>query len=265
MRAFTVCRSRCAALALIAAAGLTPGLASADGPSPAATPNFIRFGAVHLSLRDSSSPLTNLSLPVVNTPIDDARVDVGNAASAYLSVGRHLGERWSVEALVLAAPFRHEVKLAGSLALGQPLQNLLQGLGFGVTEAATTKQLPPTLILHYHLNDLNDRSAAWRAHVGVGLNYTRFFSTRPTPALERLLGPTQIKLKDSVGPAAFAGLTYALPSRWQAQALLGWAQVRTRATLSSQTGLFGVGEPVTRTLELKLDPIVTALSLGYRF
>ena len=86
---------------------------------------------------------------------------------------------------VLAAwPFQHDISVKG------------------VGRVGSTKHLPPTVSLQYHFNDKGVVSPV----LGVGLNYTTFFSEDTRGALDG----TSLKLGDSWGLAAHAGVDFRL-------------------------------------------------------
>jgi outer membrane protein len=89
---------------------------------------------------------------------------------------------------VLAAwPFSHDVQLNG-------------------LEAGSVDHLPPTISLQYHFNNGGSVSP----YLGVGVNYTLFFSEETTGPL----AGTDLSLDPSFGLAAHVGLDFALGERW---------------------------------------------------
>jgi outer membrane protein W len=265
--------------------------------------NFVRGGFAYLKLNDRSSDARDITGPVVRTSdnglfgllgVPDVglpkgvRADVGNSSSGYMSFGRFLTPDWALEAIALAAPFKHEIYGKGTIERLGPV--------------ATVKQLPPTLVLHRYFRDA---SATVRPSLGLGVNYTRFFSARATPALEAYTGgPTDIKLSSSTGPAAFAGAMWQVDKRLHVNFLVGYVKVKTTATLTTRNTQLTAASPVLqdspapvpglannpltgpvvtgilndiaqrrggslgtfeRQLDLQLDPTVFAISVGYRF
>jgi outer membrane protein W len=265
--------------------------------------NFVRGGYGQLLVNTTSGNAVDVTGPIVkpgdNGLLDLLRIpalgipagvqaDVGNAGSPILSVGRFLDENWAVEGLVLALPFKHDVMGKGTIErLGQ---------------VATVKQLPPTLILHRFFGA---PSSQFRPSVGVGLNYTRFFSARATPALEAYTGgPTEISLSPSTGLGAFAGGMWKIDARWHMNVMLGYVDVSTTATLTTRNTRLTAASPVLqdqpapvpalasnpltgpvvtgvlndiannrggslgtfeRKLDLRLNPYVFAVTIGYAF
>jgi outer membrane protein len=265
--------------------------------------NFVRAGYVQLQVNTKSGNVTDATGPIIqqtdNALLDllnipalgvpaNVQADIGNAGTPVGSVGRFLDDHWALEGLLLALPFKHTVTGQGTIAkLGA---------------VATVKQLPPTLILHRYFGA---RTATFRPSLGLGLNYTHFFSARATPALEAYTGgPTDISLKPSTGLGAFAGAMVKIDARWHFNVLLGYVDVKTTATLTTRdTQLTNTSavlqdqpDPVPglasnaltgpivnavlrdiardrggnlgtyeRKLDLRLNPYVFAVTLGYAF
>jgi outer membrane protein W len=265
--------------------------------------NFVRGGFAQLSLNDSSSAAVDRSGPVIRTTdnplfgllgIPDlgipagVRAGVGNAGSGFVSLGRFITPDWAIEGLVLAAPFKHEVRGAGTITRLGPIANV--------------KQVPPTLILHRYFRDA---SATLRPSLGIGVNYTRFFDAEATPTLQQYTGgPTKLSLSSSTGAGLFAGGIWQIDRRLHVNLLVGRVKVRTTATITTRDTQLNTNSPVLqdqpapvpelarnplvgpvitgilddiartrggnlgsfeRQMELKLDPTVFAISLGYRF
>jgi len=138
------------------------------------------------------------------------------------SVTKNLG----IEVLA-ALPFEHDVKLNGA-------------------KAATVKQLPPTVSLQWHFVP----DAKVSPFIGVGVNYTRFFSIDETGPL----AGAKLDLGDSWGLAAHAGVDVALAPRWSLTVDARWIDIDTDA----KVGGVKVGS-------VAIDPFVYGVALGYRF
>jgi outer membrane protein len=137
-------------------------------------------------------------------------------------VGRNLG----IE-LLAAVPFEHGVRLNGA-------------------PAASVKHLPPTLCLQYHLNG----GGAVAPYLGVGVNYTTFFS-------EKTSGPisgADLALDPSFGLAAHAGIDFRLRGRWSLGIDGRWIGIQSDASLNGAE----IGK-------IKIDPIVYGAYLMVRF
>jgi outer membrane protein len=126
-----------------------------------------------------------------------------------------------------AIPFRHEVRLDGY-------------------KAANTKELPPVIGVNYHF--MHDQQIS--PFLGVGVNFTRFFSTNG----EGILSDDRVSIANSWGPAAHAGVDIELSPRWLVTADLRWIDIRGNVHVDS----VNVGKA-------KVDPLAYGLSIGYRF
>jgi outer membrane protein len=154
------------------------------------------------------------------------RTDVGEAASPTISLEYFATRNLGIEILA-ALPFEHDVKLNGA-------------------KAATVKQLPPTLSVQWHF--LPDQR--FDPFVGVGLNFTRFFSIDEKGAL----AGTRLELDDSWGIAAHAGVEYAIDARWSLTVDARWIKLSTDAKLDG-----------AKIGSVEIDPLVYGFAIGYRF
>lgn len=60
-----------------------------------------------------------------------------------------------------------------------------------------------------------------------------------------------------MGPLVIAGATYRFDERWSLNGSVSSVKVKTTATL--------VSAGITRTLDVKVDPVVVKLTVGYAF
>lgn len=145
----------------------------------------------------------------------------------------------TVGAELILATSPHDVVGEGTLA----------GLG----ELAGVMALPPTLTLQYHFNP----DGGLRPYVGVGINWSIFYSEEASAALVGALGPTSVDVDDSVGVAFQAGVDVALGDRWFLNADVKYIDIDTTATLNSGGSINAV--------DIRLDPIVAGIGVGLRF
>lgn len=153
-------------------------------------------------------------------------VDVGSSVRPTASLEYLFTPSIGVE-LLAAWPFEHEIRLNGAYA-------------------ADTKELPPTLSLHYHFNPAGSVSP----FVGVGVNYTQFFRVDERGPLSG----TDLTLGKSWGFAAQLGVDLRLGRRWLAGMDLRWMNIDTRARVDGAD----VGT-------VNIDPLAAGLYAGYRF
>ena len=172
---------------------------------------IVRVGAVHV---EPDSSVNGTSVPGLDVDDDTS---IGTTATYMLT--DHIG----VE--LLAATFKHDITLNGN-------------------KVADTRHLPPTLSLQYYPMESGSK---WQPFVGLGVNYTTFFS-------ESDLGGQNLKLDDSFGLAAQIGLDYQINEKWLVNATV-W-----KMDLDSDVELNG-----TNIGEVNIDPTVVLLSVGYKF
>lgn len=130
---------------------------------------------------------------------------------------------------VLAAlPFKHDIEI--------------KGLG----RVGSTKHLPPTFTLQYHFNGQGKVSP----FVGAGVNYTTFFSEDTRGAL----AGSKLKLKDSWGLAAHAGLDFKVSERGAVRVDVRWIDI------DSDVELDGV-----KLGQAKIDPLVYGAAYVLKF
>lgn len=164
-------------------------------------------------------------------------VDVETAIVPELDFTYFLTDTIGAELILATSP--HDIEGAGALT----------GLG----EIADVMALPPTLTLQYHFNP----RGKFRPYVGVGVNYTIFYSEDASSALVGAVGPTTVDLDDSFGVAFQLGADIALGERWSLNADVKYIQIDTTATLNSGGAI--------NTVDVDLDPIVAGIGIGYRF
>ena len=152
--------------------------------------------------------------------------DVGNGLSPTITAEYRVTPTFGIE-LLAALPFSHDVKLNG-------------------TKALSTKQLPPTLSAQWHF----PTDSAFDPFVGIGLNYTRFFSIDEKGPLTG----TRVTLSDSWGPALHAGFDYMFNERWSLTADVRWVSISTDVKVDG-----------TKVGTVDIDPLVYGLAVGYRF
>lgn len=163
--------------------------------------------------------------------------DVNSNAQLGLTGTYMITDNIGVE-LLAATPFSHEISLP---TLGT---------------VAKTKHLPPSLYVQYYF--LNADSPA-RPYVGAGLNYTTFFNEKFNNTIQNSLGvtPSDLKLKDSWGPALNAGIDIKITDKLFFNTSVWWAKIKTKAT-------FKLG-PTQQEARVTLDPTVFFVGLGYKF
>ena len=170
--------------------------------------------------------------------------EVDDDTSVVLSFTYMLLDNWGID-ILLATPFEHDIDLAGTLD------------GSSITaDIGSTKHLPPTVSLQYHFMP----DATFQPYVGLGVNYTIFFSEDVTQ-FSRDVGLTGIELEDSSGIAAQLGADYVFRDDWLVSFDVRWIQIRSNLKLDIE----GVGTGLDAPGNVEIDPWVYSLTLGKRF
>lgn len=123
----------------------------------------------------------------------------------------------------------------------------------GIDHLAGTWVLPPTLTLQYHFADPH---AKVRPYVGAGINYTIFFSSKASDALNTAIGDTKVHLKDSFGYALQAGVDVNITKKVFANLDVKYIDIDTTARLNT-------GGAINR-VKTSIDPLVFGIGLGLR-
>ena len=191
----------------------------------------LALGCVANAHADDTSWVVRIGVHVVdptssNGHLAGMKTSIGSSTRPTFSIEYMATPSWGID-LLAAVPFRHDVSLDGQ-------------------RAATTKQLPPTLGINYHFMP----DTRFSPFVGVGVNYTRFFSTKGVG----LLDGTHVKVDNSFGAAAHAGMDFNLAPNWLITADVRWIKI------SGDVHVNG-----TNVGTAKVDPLVYGVSVGYRF
>ena len=223
-------------LALGAAISIATGGAYAGN----AGPNDIRAG-VYLVHFDAQAG--DISGPYVPPGLN---LHVNNVATLYLAYVRTVATHFNIE-LTAGYPPLTKTEGRGPAMLGS--------VPYNGKIISTARWFSPSLLFEYVFGDANSRL---RPYVGVGVNYTMFFSRQSTAAGNAASGgPTSISLPSSVGPAATIGLSYEINDRWHVYGSYSVAQVNTKLTADT-AGLL-------RTSEVHFWPNTVVISAGYSF
>jgi len=202
--------------------GLSPVTASA---SPLQAGDWlVRIGLSNVNPNASSSNPRG-GLPA------GSDVSIDSSTRPSFTVGYMLTDNLDVE-LLAAWPFKHDITGDGALA--------------GAGKIGDTKQLPPTLSVDWHFMP----GSRVRPYVGVGVNYTHFFSENATGPL----AGTTLSLDSSWGPAAQAGFDVDVGANWSFNASVRYIQIKTTAT-------YGNGYK----LDVDVNPWVYTVGIGTSF
>jgi outer membrane protein len=154
-------------------------------------------------------------------------VEVDGAMGFTFNITYMMAPHWGVE-LLAALPYKHDI-------------SLIDG-----EKVASTKHLPPTLSFQYHFIP----SANVQPYVGVGVNYTTFFSEDTKGAL----AGTDLSLDSSWGWGFDFGVDIMLSQSWFLNLDVRYIGIETDASINGDS----IGK-------VKINPMVYGAHLGFRF
>jgi len=157
-----------------------------------------------------------------NTPAPGGIVDVDNGYSLGFNFTYMVNPNIGIE-LLAALPFQHDINLNGN-------------------NIGDTKHLPPTVSVQYHLMP----QGTVHPYVGLGLNYTTFFSESSSQG--------NLKLDDSWGLAGQLGIDIDVAPNWFVNADLRYISIKSDARLNG-----------VELGTVDINPWVLGLTVGTRF
>lgn len=153
--------------------------------------------------------------------------EVGNSVRPTITAEYFIRDNLGLEVLA-SLPFQHDIDIRG------------------VGRVGSTKHLPPTVSLQYHFANASRATP----FVGVGVNYTTFFSEDTTGAL----AGTDLSLDDSWGLAAHAGIDFAVGARSAIRLDARWIDIDTDVEVNG-----------TRVGTANIDPLVYGAAWVVKF
>ena len=157
------------------------------------------------------------------TPLGNLKMDIGSNARPTITAEYFLKDNLGVEILA-ALPFQHDINVVG------------------VGKVGSTKHLPPTVSLQYHFGQ-----GKVRPFVGLGLNYTTFFSTKTEGAIDG----TNLDLSNLWGLAGHVGVDFQVSEKGairidyrkidiDTDVKLNGAKLGTRNTVNIDPSAYGI-------------------------
>jgi outer membrane protein len=216
---------------------LAAGALAALAGGAAAQSHSFYIGGIYIDVHSKAPPLSN-------SPVPNAEVEVDDSSTVGIGYVYRFDPAWSVEG-----------------ALGIPPKHKTYGRGFlePFGQISSMKQIAPTVFVNYHFEPM---AGKWQPFVGAGINYTHFIEGHSTASGDAASGgPTTIKLKDSWGPAAHVGMTYAIDKQWSLVGTIAAAKVKSDVTATTTTAT----GTVVRTTTIDFRPVAYTLSVGYSF
>lgn len=215
-------RTFASVLALAAALGL-----AAPASAHEAGDWLFRIGVSQIEPKSN-----NGTMDVSALDLGDQRIDVDDKGGVTFNITYMYTANIGVEVLA-ALPYKHDI--------------YLEDLG----RVGSVKHLPPTVSLQYHFLP----NGVFQPYAGLGVNYTRFFSTKEAGALADLDVTLDVD-SSSFGLAAQVGFDYTLNDRWFLNVDVRWIDIGTKAQIREVPSIRG---------DVDIDPMVYGLHVGYRF
>ena len=205
-------------LALVVALGLsaTPALAQTAGSWT------VGVGAHNVEPKSGNGTL-------VATPLGDLTMDVGTSVRPTITAEYFIKDNLGIEVLA-ALPFQHDIAVSG------------------VGKVGSTKHLPPTVSLQYHFGQ-----GKVKPFVGLGVNYTRFFSTKT----EGPIAGADLELSDSWGLAGHVGLDVQISEKSAIRIDYRKIDIDTKAKLN--------GANLGTRNQVNIDPSVYGVAYVFKF
>ena len=203
-------------VAVLAALGLTLGATSFSAQAIQAGDMFARVTLTQVTPDDEADAFS--AVAVVPEVGDSTRPGVTFVYMYDNNIGFEV---------LAALPFKHEITVDGMGKIGE------------------AKQLPPTFSVQYYFNP----ESKVRPYVGLGLNYTTFFSAESIPGLGG-----DLDLDDSFGLAAQVGIDYDINEKWFLTADARYINIETTATNSA------AGKS-----DVEINPTILSVGIGYKF
>ncbi|MEO6921331.1 MAG: OmpW family outer membrane protein [Collimonas sp.] len=208
--------------------------------------NVVNFGWAHIGLNQSSEPLTLGG----NFKVPGSGAHVSNADTAILQFTHFFTDNIAVTTDLGIPP---KFKLSG--------EGTLNGLG----QLGTATQWSPAVLAKYYFGDANSQ---FRPYVGAGAAYVWYSNIKLTSSLTNLLGggdpnaSTSADLSSSFVPVANVGAAYNFDKNWSVNFSLSYVPLDTKADLTTR---HSDGSVTHATTKITLNPLVSVLTVGYKF
>jgi outer membrane protein len=238
-RSFRVLRNMTAVSAL--------AVASLPAAAQSAGSNIVNLGWFHFDTHDSSEPLTFTEGPFVGT-VAGSGAEVGSADTIGLAYTRFFTDNFALT-FDVGVPPKFDLDGKGSLA----------GLG----HLGSARQWSPAIVAKWFFGRPDDR---FRPFVGLGATYVWYSDVNLSRSLAaQVAGPAgsaSADLSSSWAPVANIGMIYNIDKKWSIGLSVSYIPLDTDADITGKIGNTVVSRSHTN---LTLDPLVTFLSIGYRF
>jgi outer membrane protein len=234
-----------AALSALAAFSL-PAAAQSAGS------NVFGVGWFHIAPNDSSEPL-RFSQPAFVGTIPGSGASIDSADTLGLAITHFWTDNFATT-LDAGIPPRFHLKAEGAVLASQ-----------GVTDIGSAKQWSPAIVAKWFFGDAKSK---FRPFIGAGVSYVWYTGVELSQPFQNAAtitgatGTSSAHLSSSWAPVANVGATYNFDDNWSLSLSVSYIPLKTNADVTTTGG--GAGTTVAHTT-LTIDPLVTFLSVGYRF
>lgn len=272
---------------IMASAAFACAIAAGTAHAQSAGDNIISAGWLHIITADSSKPmttqvtqypLTSLAVPAHFTS-PGTGASVSNADTAALVLTHFFTDHLAVQSVAGVPP---TFSLSGHGVIAPPgIAGALSSIDIGAAKSnpivGSVRQWSPTVLLQYYFGAAQSR---FRPFLSAGVSYTFFTDIQLNPNFESALnqnfgtvlaalalkpGATSVEAKASPSwqPVINAGFSYAFDKHWVANASVSYLPLKTTANIKIKAADGSV--LASSDADIKINPIVTFVSIGYRF
>jgi outer membrane protein len=212
-----------------------------SNPLAAAEPGetIVRARVIQVNPSASSGDLES----AVNGTIPDSSVAISDAVTLSIDMSYRISDSMAIE-VALPLPTKYDINSEGA-----GLAALAPG------KLGEVQMIPSTVMLQFHLSP----EAAIRPYLGIGFNYTYFFSTYISETMYNgFYGASALTFENSYGFAAQAGLDLAIGEDWFLNLDIKYLDI-------SSTMSFGSGNNGIVHTDVTIDPWIMGIGIGKRF
>ena len=244
--------------------------------------NVMALGWFYIRPMDSATPLTTttsaLGLGTYQSPGTDVRVSNANTLSLTFT---HFFNDNIAGTFVGGVPPKFDLYGSGNVIAPVPVIGPLTLINLGLPQnnpVATVREWSPAIVAQYYFGT---KESKFRPFVGGGVSYNFFTNLKLNPnfvnALQNLgqvlqLGMGQVpsgtakvtaETSSSWTPVANVGVSYEFAKNWTAIGTVSYLPLKTTATITIRSAQ-GQVLAVNKT-DIKVDPLVFGLAIGYKF
>ncbi len=157
--------------------------------------------------------------------------------------------------------------IAGELALSAPARLDVSGVDIhSLANLSTIRQRNTSLLLKYYFSNAQEKL---RPYVGVGISRVLFDDEYLTERSANMIMYYHTSFENKWAPILNGGFSYQFNKHWVGSLSISYMLLKTTATTNSDMILPNSPETdpylARNKTQIKLNPVITQLSIGYRF